>query len=161
MYSGMTWPRYIELAAFLTSEALTVQRTMPAGNMTRLGKGCTVAKPLTASVAAAVCWFWPCTKLRDLEGLACVDDDFINSNWLGIPKRGLLLLLFSRSTRALHHLAPAAMGVTTGNVIVTCTGREALPLREGEPVQEELALARQDVGPGKFTDSEGFVVTEP
>lgn len=52
------------------------------------------------------------------------------------------------------------MGVTTGIVILTCKGREALQFRDGEPLQEGLAFARRQFGSGDFTDREGFVVTE-
>ena len=78
------------------------------------------------------------------------------------PARGcqdpLALFAKSGSTHGLHDAACAEMGVTTGTVLLTCPGREALQFREGEPLQAVLALARQEFGPGKFTDRKGFVV---
>lgn len=52
------------------------------------------------------------------------------------------------------------MGLTNGNITITCPEEAPLRFREGVRIQFLLSRAREQFGPGGITDGEGFEVSE-
>ena len=52
------------------------------------------------------------------------------------------------------------MGLTNGNITITCPEEAPLRFREGVQIQFLLSRAREQFGPGGITDGEGFEVSE-
>lgn len=51
-------------------------------------------------------------------------------------------------------------GITSGEVVITCLGKEPIKFRQGTSLQSVLERAAIKFGAGSFVDSAGYEVTQ-